>query len=719
MSEQPLEQALTMARRSLEVLETQAAGYSALTIPAHLFLELEDKRKEIARLEAQARAGATGAPGLPHNLPRRGEFVGREAYKVRVHEALRSRSYLVSIEGIGGIGKTSLALEVAYECLQPGEAIAHFDGAIWASARDRALTLDDVLDAVARTLDYPGIAQKPLEEKREGVVRLLRSGAYLLLVDNFETISDAAVGEFLQDLPEPSKALVTTRERKLERAWTIPLKGLEEAEALALIRAEGQRIGMPALEQAADAVLLPLCRATGGAPLALKWAVGQIKQPGQSLESALAALYDARANLFDQMFTRSWEMLTPEAQRVLIAMPLFATSATREALEAVSDVRHFGLDNVLELLLEMSLMDTTSEIEITARRYSLHPLVRAFSNAQLKHNREYQKSIGKAMMDYYLVFARKQGGLWNNERFDIIQPELPNVLSVIRWCWENGYVNSGMEVLYKISDFMVIRGYWNDVMAFAEEAVRLACELGDEWNAARFRIWPLAWVYRHRGNLTMSEQHAREALNIMIYLGDSYGAAYAKRSLGRVHHDRGNLSEAEPLLREALAFYRSRYEDPSYDQQNPYFNIEASDPRNVFFVTADLAGLLLDMGDLDEAWDLCSSLLTDVRYANDLERVASFSTVLGNVAWQRGDLQRAKEFFSEALTAMQQVRRLDGIANALRTLARFELEIGEAISARDRLREAVQYYRRLAIPTKIEEIEALLAQLDQEHPAHA
>ncbi len=98
MTEHDLTRALDMAQRSLEVLETQAAGYSALTIPTHLVLELEEKRKEIARLEAQARAAAAGTPGagLPHNLPRRGEFVGREAYKARVHEALRSRSYLVS-----------------------------------------------------------------------------------------------------------------------------------------------------------------------------------------------------------------------------------------------------------------------------------------------------------------------------------------------------------------------------------------------------------------------------------------------------------------------------------------------------------------------------------------------------------------------------------------------------------------------------------------------
>ncbi len=522
----PLEQALAMARRSLEVLETQAAGYSVLTIPAHLFLELEEKRKEIARLETQVRvaAGMPGA-GLPHNLPRRGEFVGRAAYKVRVHEALRSRSYLVSIEGIGGIGKTSLALEVAYECLQPGEDTAHFDGVIWASARDRALTLDDVLDAVARTLDYPGIAQKPLEEKREGVVRLLRSGAYLLLVDNFETISDATVGEFLQDLPEPSKALVTTRERKLERAWTIPLKGLEEAEALALIRAEGRRIGMAALEQTADAVLLPLYTATGGAPLALKWAVGQIKQPGQSLESVLAALHAAQGDLFNQMFARSWGMLTPEAQRVLMVMPLFATSATWNSLEAVSDVHHYWLDQALKELLDLSLVETTAELDAIVCRYSLHPLTRVFAQKQLQQYSDLEAVVWQGMIDFYSTFTDRFSDFKNEHLFDEIEPELSNILSVVDWCWRKERKSVGFDIFYAISNFMVIRGYWNEAIYWGKRGVSLSIAIGDDHNQARLLNCPLCMIYRHRGNLDDAGEKAKQALDIFGRLGDMKGVA--------------------------------------------------------------------------------------------------------------------------------------------------------------------------------------------------
>ena len=226
---------------------------------------------------------------IPHNLPRRSPFVGREAEKAQVHEALLADGYLVSIEGIGGIGKSSLALQVAHECLQAGLAgreaknIATFEGVIWVTAKDQELNLDGMLNTVARTLEYVGIAQQPLEEKQVAVQKLLRAKRCLLILDNYETVTDAGVHQFLKELPEPSKALITTRTQNTPQAHIVSLHGMTQAEALALIRSDGQRLGLPAVAQADEAVLVRLYEATDGAPLALKWAMGQIKQKGQSL----------------------------------------------------------------------------------------------------------------------------------------------------------------------------------------------------------------------------------------------------------------------------------------------------------------------------------------------------------------------------------------------------------------------------------------------------
>jgi LuxR family glucitol operon transcriptional activator len=226
------------------------------------------------------------APEIYSNLPSRTEFIGRKKEIERIIEALNSRYFLICIDGIGGIGKTSLALEVIHECLwfskgeikstesQPIETnIPKFEGFIWTSAKDRELHLNDILDAIARTLDWPGIAQQPYEEKRESVRKLLQTNRYLLIVDNFETITDETIRDFLLKIPEPGKVLITSREQKLPQAWAVSIKGLEQNEALVLIRNEGQRLGLKSVAEADDQVLLRLYQATGGAPLAIKWSV--------------------------------------------------------------------------------------------------------------------------------------------------------------------------------------------------------------------------------------------------------------------------------------------------------------------------------------------------------------------------------------------------------------------------------------------------------------
>lgn len=282
-----LQRLIELHRANLQHYEELEAKYG-LDCPVYVKSAQEEARKGLAEARARLAALEGGAPdaepsipAIPQNLPPRGEFIGREREMEQVRQALSSRSFLVVIEGIGGIGKTALALEVAHELWEKGA----YDGVIWTTARDHALDLNDILDTFARTIDYPYIAQLPPEEKPTEAVKLMRSKKCLLLVDNFETIQDETAGEFLLSLPEPSKALITTRHHALGEARTIPLKGMEQSEALALMRAEGQRLGLKSVQRAGDEILLRLYQATGGAPLAIKWAVGQIKQKGQSLDS--------------------------------------------------------------------------------------------------------------------------------------------------------------------------------------------------------------------------------------------------------------------------------------------------------------------------------------------------------------------------------------------------------------------------------------------------
>lgn len=706
-----LESALTRARQALAILESQAAGYTVLSIPPHLVIERDEKRKEVARLETrltQLETGAVSGVRLPQNLPRRSEFVGREAYKAQVHAALRSRAYLVSIEGIGGIGKTSLALEVAYECLQAStgdllrDDVALFEGFVWVTAQGQELTLNEVLDTIARTLDYPGITQRPPEEKRPAVCRLLQMKRYLLLVDNYETITDPAINEFLLDLPEPSKALITTREQKLSRVSAISLKSLEEAEALELLRSEGQRLSMTALLHVEDAVLLRLYKATGGAPLALKWAVGQIKQKGQSLDRVLEALYGARGDVFDQIFHRSWQLLSPEARQVLCVMPLFVHSASREAIEAASNIHHFALDEALGQLVEMSLVNATDELEITSRRYNVHPLVRAFGTARLQEGLLPEESTKLRLAEYYCQHSAKFGGWGQVEGYPWLEIELPNILVLIEWAYHVQEWKLVIAFYTSLYYFFGTRGYWQERIFYGELALAAAQQIHDQ-SAQALCYHTMGWIYTRQGQFAKARELLNQAIAEYAKLQDYENLAETLVSLTNQALVEGNLVLAQTLIQDA----QEKVGEDAYQHEI------------CGFLTVR-AHIEWRSGRLETARELFLSALIETQRQGASLRVSSRQLELGNVALEMHNVTEAWSFFQQALEMSQQFARQDNIAKAKFGLARV-LRLREQHEEAIRLaHEAREMFIRLEARQSLAEVDVFLqAQVNTAGPAAA
>lgn len=158
----------------------------------------------------------TLAPKIPNNLPRRAAFFGRHKDMEVVMRALspEDRTWGVLIDGIGGIGKTSLAVEAAHRCQETGL----FDAFVFVSAKQHALapggvrevvpaarTLDEFLNETARVLDQPGIPKLASDAKRRALLDALRERPTLLVYDNLETLSkeeQEALADFLREIPQ-------------------------------------------------------------------------------------------------------------------------------------------------------------------------------------------------------------------------------------------------------------------------------------------------------------------------------------------------------------------------------------------------------------------------------------------------------------------------------------------------------------------------------------
>src|SRR5207249_2799749 len=193
--------------------------------------------------------------------------------------------------------------------------------------------------------------------------------------------------------------------------WDIHLGGLERAEALALIRNHARRLGLHLIENAREETLVPLMRVTEGNPQAIEMALGYIKRGRLSLDEVVDHLYAASKSvedLFDKLFAWFWEkVITQDAQHILLVLPFFADSASKEALGAASGLTGYHLDYALEQLVELALLDIIEEQTMCGQRYSTHPLTRAFTSAKLREVPEFEEQARLRWCNYYVHFATR------------------------------------------------------------------------------------------------------------------------------------------------------------------------------------------------------------------------------------------------------------------------------------------------------------------------
>jgi tetratricopeptide (TPR) repeat protein len=628
---------------------------------------------------------AIAARVVQHNLPHRGDFIGREKEKQQVHEALRSRSFIVTIDGIGGIGKTSLALEVLHECLatsQNSQTTApdaqKFDAFIWTSARDRELNINDVLDIIAHTLDHPVLTQLPVEEKRHTLVKRLQEKPCLLIVDNFETVTDDAVRDFVSNLPEPSKCLITSRTQNIRQARAIALRGMEKDEARRLIRCEESRLGIKL-----DALMeheknfQRFYEATGGAPLAIRWSIGQIKQRGQSIESVLNSLYGASGDVFELIFARAWSLLAEASAKILMAMPVFADSASKAAIEAASGIHQWELDEGLGRLVELWLVEASEKLDESKRRYTLHPLTRAFAKKKLAANPNWEREARIQLAVYFENFAGAAGGdrlAW--EKYDDLEEEEDNIFALLDWCFENDTHMAGLRLTKAVTFFMIVRGYRHESMKFGEKAIAAARQEKQTADLAWLLVYGLGWREINGGNLERGEALMREGLQIYETLKDDSGVRAALRRLGRALQYKNDFAAARQCYEKGMCLAGA-----------------CSDKLGMAAFERELALIALEEGKFAEAKDRLEAILPILRERHEF----TLASVLGELASAYrglGELDKAYQFGSEGLELARKMKRRETVSWISLTLAHLEAQRGNDSAALALAQQGWDFFER-------------------------
>ncbi len=299
---------------------------------------------------------------------------------------------MVTIDGLGGLGKTAMAVELARRTMKHGL----FEGVVGDSAqqelfageeiihvREATLDLNLLLDSIARQLGHWELPALKVDEKRAILASLLQQHRYLILVDNLETVDNANVlVAQLRGFLGKSRAAITSRKKvRHDFVLSLPLQGLGLEDSLLFLKKDVELRKVQQLQDASQEKLIEIYRITGGAPLAMKLVVAQALFLDLSI--ILKRLQQAGSNLYSFIFRQSWEHLSPTAQKILIYIGRTVVTTVRwEELASIhiaeSEEKLMG---AIDQLVAYSLLDISSMMDQT--RYSIHQLTRQFINSDL------------------------------------------------------------------------------------------------------------------------------------------------------------------------------------------------------------------------------------------------------------------------------------------------------------------------------------------------
>jgi predicted ATPase/class 3 adenylate cyclase len=361
------------------------------------------------------------------NLPRQmTSFVGREQELALVGDALRERP-LVTLTGVGGVGKTRLALQAA------AEAIAGFPDGAWLCELASLTNPGAVWEAVSASLGVKPVLGQDLSET---VLEYLAAKRLLLVLDNCEHLLDAMAR--LVDLVAhgcPGVVVLATSREGLglagERILAVPSLNLPDSEASvdALSTTDAVRLFVERTRDAsASFALTPdnatavaqLCRRLDGIPLAIELAAARARSmtPEDLLERIdqrfTLLTRGSRAALERQQTLRrtidwSYELLRPPEREALLRLSVFAGGCGLPAAEAVVSggaVDPADAVDVLGQLVDKSLLIV--EDHRGRARYRMLETIRQYAQERLDDSGT-APSVRRAHADYYVALAESAG----------------------------------------------------------------------------------------------------------------------------------------------------------------------------------------------------------------------------------------------------------------------------------------------------------------------
>ena len=658
-------------------------------------------------------------------------FIGREAELDRLRGYLADGNVrLISIVGMGGMGKTRLALEASRQ------QIGHFEAGVFFVPLVKTSSPENIPNIIAEAIGFHFHSSEPPIQQ---LINYLHQKHMLQILDNFEHLlsSSTMVTDILRGAPLV-KVLVTTRQRLRLRGETIlNISGMEvqawetadqasQAGVVKLFMQSAQRL-MPdmILNDENLPTILGICQAVQGMPLAVELAASWVDMFSlDEIQAGINQETDFLTSDFQDIPERhrsvravveqSLRLLGDSERLVFIHLCIFQGGFTQIAAQSVANANL----RILATLVNKSLLQRDA-----AGRYSIHELLRQMGETTLKNDPERYASARENHTRYYCKFLADldQQYAVGDVKFacQVTEPEMSNIHNAWVWASKHGMFADLILVQHSILIFREVQNRWQEVESWYETAITElanfpACPERDlvlsgvyiqkSWTALRLgqieqglAFGHQSWQYLQNSKLELAflpGLDARSALTVLYTVAGNYEAA---RQIGEemlaYHQNRNDRINAIGALYSlsALELAKGNYEKVQQYGQAALEHHTATGYRYMWsYLLNNWGNAERALGNFDEAQRLFRESYDNMRDLGHQEGMRTALNNLAQIAILQDEYDVATEIFNQNISTYRDIGDIGGIASALESLGRIAIRQEDYAGAAKLFSEALE-----------------------------
>jgi predicted ATPase/transcriptional regulator with XRE-family HTH domain len=666
-------------------------------------------------------------------------LIGRENELEHLSHLLRDPDCcLLTLVGLGGIGKTRLAIETASRIQ---DLFAH---GVYCVSFASVNSASYIVPMIANTLGFTFQSETRTNPKSQ-LFSYLREKQVLLLTDNLEQLLGEPGIEVLAELLESApqvKLLATSRESlMLQGEWVFEVHGLPVPEnpqteafpqdtsiELFLQRARRAHVEFNATSEDLPAILR-ICDLVDGMPLAIELAAAWVRtltcaeiasEIEQSLDFLSLSARDlpARHQSMRAVFDHSWKLLTEEEKQVLARLSIFRGGFRREAAEQVAQATL----GVLSALVTKSFIRRSG-----AGRYDMHELIRQYAAEHLSEQSMVYTDAQARHSSYYLTYFghadERLRSAAQRETLTELTTEIDNFRAA--WDWavahgEFGLIEPTMRVFTMLYD---TRGWLLDGLDMLGSAVsaletmhgKLPSERSDQIALGHI-LTARAVLATRLGQQEQAQAMLEHSLEILRPLDEPRVLVETVTFLGIVMELTGRYPSASKLYREGLEIAISvgdrwfaalchlclvgegSFREPMANPETIYREVQSvlaewrliGDPRLTAIALNNLSLMASRLERYDEAKEALEESVLLNTSIGDRWNLGFAYRGLGLIAQAQGEHAPAVDMFRKSLATLREVGARQDVARVLVELSQSFFALGNDSEAEHSWREALQ-----------------------------